>query len=78
MNTEYTAVIKQDQGWWIGWIEEVPGVNCQEKSRELLLESLRENLTVRKPFLQLETTIAKNPSPYETQPTAAAHARAWL
>ena len=44
MNNAYTAIIKQDEGWWIGWIEEVPGVNCQEKSRELLLESLRETL----------------------------------
>lgn len=44
MNTEYTAVVKQDQGWWIGWIEEVPGVDCQEKSREILSESLRETL----------------------------------
>lgn len=38
---EYTAVIKQDASWWIGWIEEVPGVNCQERSREKLLESLK-------------------------------------
>jgi len=44
MNQTYTAVIKQDTGWWIGWIEEVPGVNCQESSRETLLESLRETL----------------------------------
>jgi predicted RNase H-like HicB family nuclease len=41
---EYTAVIKQDASWWIGWIEEVPGVNCQERSREKLLESLHETL----------------------------------
>ena len=40
----YNAVIKQDGGWWIGWIEEVPGVNCQELSREELLESLRATL----------------------------------
>ncbi len=40
----YTAVVKQDAGWWIGWIEEVPGVNCQEASREELLESLRITL----------------------------------
>lgn len=40
----YTAVIKQDGDWWIGWIEEVPGVNCQEASRESLLESLRITL----------------------------------
>ena len=44
MNQTYTAVIKQDADWWIGWIEEVPGVNCQESSREALLKSLRETL----------------------------------
>jgi predicted RNase H-like HicB family nuclease len=43
MNT-FTAVIKQDKNWWIGWIEEVPGVNCQEETKEKLLESLRITL----------------------------------
>ncbi|MDE2485276.1 MAG: type II toxin-antitoxin system HicB family antitoxin [candidate division NC10 bacterium] len=41
MNNEYTAVIKKDGEWWIGWIEEVPGVNCQERTKEELIESLR-------------------------------------
>ena len=40
----YTAVVKQDGPWWIGWIEEVPGVNCQERSRPELLNSLRITL----------------------------------
>jgi predicted RNase H-like HicB family nuclease len=44
MHQEYTAVIKEDAGWWIGWIEEVPGVNCQEVTREELIESLRVTL----------------------------------
>ena len=44
MNPAYTAVVKQDGQWWIGWIEEVPGVNCQERTREQLLESLRITL----------------------------------
>ena len=44
MNSEYTAVIKQEDGWWVGWIEEVPGVNCQEKTIEELRESLRITL----------------------------------
>ncbi|MFN8484132.1 MAG: type II toxin-antitoxin system HicB family antitoxin [Anaerolineae bacterium] len=44
MDNTYTAVVKQDNGWWIGWIEEVPGVNCQEASREELLETLRITL----------------------------------
>ena len=41
---EYTAVIKYDDAWWIGWIEEVSGVNCQERTRAKLLESLRLTL----------------------------------
>ena len=40
MPNQYTAVIKQDAGWWIGWIEEIPGVNCQERTREELVETL--------------------------------------
>ena len=42
--TNYTAVVKQDGHWWIGWVEEVPGVNCQESTREKLLETLRITL----------------------------------
>ncbi len=44
MNQTYTAVVKQEDKWWIGWIEEVPGVNCQERTRDELLESLRITL----------------------------------
>ncbi len=44
MNTEYTAIVKQEGDWWIGWIEEIPGVNCQEHTREELMESLRVTL----------------------------------
>lgn len=44
MNTQYTAIIKQSGDWWIGWIEEIPGVNCQERTREELIESLRLTL----------------------------------
>ncbi|MFN8417876.1 MAG: type II toxin-antitoxin system HicB family antitoxin [Anaerolineae bacterium] len=44
MNNTYTAVIKQVDDWWIGWIEEIPGVNCQEQTREELLNSLKMTL----------------------------------
>ncbi|MBN2182299.1 MAG: hypothetical protein JW715_10325 [Sedimentisphaerales bacterium] len=44
MNKIYTALTKQVNGWWIGWIEEVPGVNCQEKTHEQLLETLKITL----------------------------------
>ena len=44
MNANYTAVVKNQDDWWIGWIEEVPGINCQESSKEALLESLSVTL----------------------------------
>ena len=44
MANTYTAVTKQDGGWWIGWIEEVPGVNCQERTKDALVVSLRTTL----------------------------------
>jgi predicted RNase H-like HicB family nuclease len=44
MKNRYTVVVKKDQNWCIGWIEEVPGVNCQEATREELMESLRITL----------------------------------
>lgn len=44
MKDAYTAVIKKSGTWWVGWIEEVPGVNCQEPSKEQLLESLQVTL----------------------------------
>lgn len=44
MKESFTAVIKQSNNWWIGWIEEISGVNCQESTKEELLESLRITL----------------------------------
>lgn len=55
MKSSYTAVVKQESDWWIGWIEEVPGVNCQEATREELLETLK--ITLRE-ALELNCTDA--------------------
>ena len=41
---EYTAVIQQVDGWYIGWIKEIPGANAQERTLEELRVSLREVL----------------------------------
>ena len=52
MKTHYTAVMKKDSEWWIEWVEELPGVNCQEKNRDKLLElvgvTLREALEINR------------------------------
>jgi predicted RNase H-like HicB family nuclease len=44
MIANYTAVIQRDGEWWIGWVEEVPGVNSQGATREELLDNLRDAL----------------------------------
>jgi predicted RNase H-like HicB family nuclease len=44
MATNYTAAIRQEGEWWIGWVEEVPGVNSQGHTCEELLDKLRDAL----------------------------------
>jgi len=44
MKSAYTAVLQQDGKWWIGWIEEVPGVNSQAGTRRGLLANLKSAL----------------------------------
>jgi len=45
MKREFTALVKQDNGCWIGWIEEIPGVNSQGQTRQELLANLQSALT---------------------------------
>jgi hypothetical protein len=42
--SEYTAIVRQSGDHWIGWVVEVPGVNCQETTREELIDTLRVTL----------------------------------
>ncbi len=42
MKAELTAIIKRDGDWWLGWVEEIPGANAQEKTKEALIISLKE------------------------------------
>ena len=41
----YTALIQQRGEWWIGWIQEIPSVNCQERTRDELLDTLKITLS---------------------------------
>ena len=67
MANTYTAITKKDGDWWIGWIEELPGVNCQEKSREDLLESLRVTLREALEFNRQDAIQAASPD-YTEEP----------
>lgn len=61
MPNTYTAVTKQDGAWWIGWIEEVPGVNCQEQTHDKLLESLKITLREALEFNKQDAVRAASP-----------------
>jgi predicted RNase H-like HicB family nuclease len=64
-SSSYTAVIRQDGPWWIGWVEEIPGVNAQEASRDKLLESLREVLREALEFNRIDALAAAGPGAEE-------------
>ena len=44
MNPPYTITCRQTGTWWIGWVNEMPGINAQEKTKAKLLASLSEIL----------------------------------
>ncbi len=67
MQPSFTAVVRQDQGVWIGWIEKVPGVNCQEDTREKLLETLRVTLAEAIDLNRNEARLAAGPGFEEFQ-----------
>lgn len=69
MNESYTAVIKRQGRWWIGWIEEVPGVNCQERTKVQLMKSLRVTLREALEFNRREALEAAGDS-FEEKPIA--------
>ncbi|MBC8108968.1 MAG: type II toxin-antitoxin system HicB family antitoxin [Anaerolineae bacterium] len=55
---EYKAIIKRDGDWYIGWIEEIPGVNSQGKTRQELIENLQSALTEALEFNRAEAKSA--------------------
>jgi predicted RNase H-like HicB family nuclease len=69
MHENYTAVIKKSGKWWIGWIEEVPGVNCQEATKAELVSSLRVTLKEALEFNRKEAIQAAGDS-YDEEPIA--------
>lgn len=58
MKNEYTAAVKQEDDWWVGWIAEIPGVNCQEKTLTELKETLQITLREALEFIHQDELIA--------------------
>ncbi|MEW5928874.1 MAG: type II toxin-antitoxin system HicB family antitoxin [Gemmatimonadota bacterium] len=65
MEGGYTALIQQRGEWWIGWIEEVPGVNSQGTTREELLDNLRSALEEALEMNRADAVAATQGAPYE-------------
>ncbi len=62
---DYTAVVQQRGQWWIGWIEEIPGVNSQGETREELLSNLRSALEEVLEMNRADAIAAAEGAPFE-------------
>jgi predicted RNase H-like HicB family nuclease len=65
MDAGFTAVVQQRDAWWVGWIEEIPGVNSQGASREELLDNLRSALEEALEMNRADALAAVQGAPYE-------------
>ena len=72
MENRFTAVFEQDEGWWIGYVEELPGANTQgrtlEEARENLKEAVRLIIEANRELARREVKGKEvNPSPLSRQ-----------
>ncbi|MBI2450395.1 MAG: type II toxin-antitoxin system HicB family antitoxin [Candidatus Nealsonbacteria bacterium] len=44
MARQFTAIYKKSGKWYLGWIEEIPGVNTQGETLKEVKENLKEAL----------------------------------
>ncbi|XOB40612.1 MAG: type II toxin-antitoxin system HicB family antitoxin [Candidatus Nealsonbacteria bacterium] len=44
MRRQFTAIYKKRGRWYLGWVEEIPGVNTQGKTLKEVKENLKEAL----------------------------------
>jgi predicted RNase H-like HicB family nuclease len=61
----YKAVIQHRGNWWVGWVEELPGVNSQGATREELLENLQSALEEALEMNRAEAKAAASDGPFE-------------
>lgn len=44
MSRQFTAIYKKNGKWYLGWIEEIPGVNTQGRTLRETKENLKDAL----------------------------------
>ena len=58
---KYRAIIKKSEGWWIGWLVDLPGVNAQERTKAEAIKSLKKGAQE-----MLETEVSFEPDAFMT------------
>lgn len=46
MARQFTAIYKKSGKWYLGWVEEIPGVNTQGRTLKEVKENLKEALSL--------------------------------
>jgi len=46
MHNEFTAIIEQDEGWFVAYCPEISGANGQGKTKTEVLKNLSEAITL--------------------------------
>ncbi len=46
MAKQFTAIYKKSGKWYLGWVEEIPGVNTQGRTLQEVKENLKEALSL--------------------------------
>jgi predicted RNase H-like HicB family nuclease len=46
MQNEFTAIIEEDEGWFIAYCPEIPGANGQGRTKDEAIESLSDAITL--------------------------------
>lgn len=67
---EFTAVYKKDRRWYLGWVEEIPGVNTQGKTLKETKENLKDALLLILETNKILSTIENNEEKIIREPFA--------
>lgn len=46
MKQQFTAIYKKQGKWYLGWVEEIPGVNTQGRTLKEAKDNLKEALSL--------------------------------
>lgn len=63
MKGEFTAVFEKRAGWYVAYVEEIPGANTQGRTLKEARENLKEAVVL---ILEANRTLAEKKQPWQT------------